>query len=147
MKKNIIYLVLSILIGVLIGSSFFYFVKVNKNYVAVFLEDGNIYFGKLSTFPRLTLNNAVFIQINQNGQLSLQRFKDAFWVPAGQIYLNKNSILFIAPLSKSSPIINFIEGSNYLQPIQPSTLPSIPSQPQSSPSSQNQLNPQQQSTE
>lgn len=115
MRKNIIYFLLVLLIGVFLGISFIYFVKTKKSYVAVFLENGNIYFGKLSTFPRLKLNNAIFLQLDQTNQVSLQKFREAFWMPKGPIYLNKDHILFIAPINESSPIINLIEDKSTLK--------------------------------
>ncbi|MCS7200766.1 MAG: hypothetical protein NZ822_01295 [Patescibacteria group bacterium] len=126
---------------------FFYILRGRQNHVAVFLNNGMVYFGKLSTFPRLKLVNPVYFQIDQNGNPSLQKFNDAFWQPKGVIYLNKNSVAFIAPLKNTSPVINFINqqsfppafwGQPQAQPQPQQPLPSqqppvqsqIPSQPQ-----------------
>ena len=127
MNKNIFYFLLAVFVGIILGIGLIYFTKGKKNYVAVFLNNGVIYFGKLSTFPRLKLTNAIFFQQDESDQLIPQRFVDAFWAPAGPIYLNSNSILFIAPLSESSPLVNFIEGQRRR------TLPLQPSQPQIQP--------------
>jgi hypothetical protein len=107
--KNLIIFLGAILIGILLGVSFIYLTKKKSNYYAVFLNNGAIYFGKLSTFPKLKLSDAIFIQVDQQGQASFQRFKDAFWGPKGTIYLNQSSILFIAPLDENSPLVNLIE--------------------------------------
>ncbi len=136
MKNNFLYFLLAVLTGALIGVGLIYLVKAKKNYVAVFFNNGAVYFGKLSTFPRLKLYNAIFVQVGQDDQLSLQRFSDAFWMPAGPLYLNKDSILFIAPLNESSPLVNLIEGKTLPQPriqppqgpIQPSASPTPPTQ-------------------
>jgi hypothetical protein len=49
-------------------------------------------------------------------------------MPKGPIYLNQNSILFIAPLGENSPLVNLIEQKQVPTPIpqQPQT-PSRPS--------------------
>jgi len=119
--KNLFIFVIAILIGVLLGVGIIFLTKKKTNYYAVFLNNGAIYYGKLSTFPRLKLSDAVFVQVDQDGQASLQRFKDAFWMPKGPIYLNRDSILFIAPIDENSPLINFIEQRQQPQPQQPQT--------------------------
>jgi hypothetical protein len=119
-KKNLILFLIAILVSVLLGPALIYLTKQRENYYAVYLNNGAVYFGKLSTFPRLKLSDAVFIQFDNQGNASVQRFKDAFWLPKGSIYLNRNSVLFIAPLAENSQLINFIEGR--LQPVQQQIL-------------------------
>jgi hypothetical protein len=121
--KNLFIFLGAILIGILLGVSLIYLTKKKSNYYAVFLNNGAIYFGKLSNFPKLKLDDAIFLQVDQQGQASFQRFKDAFWRPKGTIYLNQNSILFIAPLDENSPLVNLIE--------QRQVPTQIPQQPQS----------------
>ncbi len=130
-SKNLIYFLLAVFLGILLGIGFVSLLRAKKNYYAVFLNNGAIYFGKLSTFPRLKLDEAVFLQLDQNGQVSgVSRFKDAFWGPKGPIYLNRDSILFIAPLSETSPLVNFIEGRQVTPSPQP---PAQPNQTTTSP--------------
>ncbi len=125
--KNLIIFLGAILIGILLGVSLIYLTKKKSNYYAVFLNNGAVYFGKLSTFPKLKLSDAIFFQVDQQGQASFQRFKEAFWMPKGTIYLNQNSILFIAPLDENSPLVNLIEQrqapTQVPQQPQPSTGP------------------------
>jgi hypothetical protein len=121
--KNLIIFLGAILIGILLGVSLIYLTKKKSNYYAVFLNNGAVYFGKLSTFPKLKLSDAIFFQVDQQGQASFQRFKEAFWMPKGTIYLNQNSILFIAPLDENSPLVNLIE--------QRQAPTQVPQQPQS----------------
>jgi methionyl-tRNA formyltransferase len=122
--KNLIIFLVAILIGILLGISFIYLSKKKSNYYAVFLNNGAIYFGKLSTFPKLKLSDAIFLQFDQQGQASFQNFKDAFWRPKGPIYLNQNSILFIAPLDENSPLVNLIESfPKGILNVHPSLLP------------------------
>ena len=126
--KNFILFVVALLTGVILGLVIITLTKISNNYYAVLLNNGSVYFGKLSTFPRLKLENAIFIQVDQSGQASLQRFQDAAWMPKGPIYLNRNSIVFIAPISENSPLINLIEGRQ--APNQPSRSQIQPPQPQ-----------------
>jgi len=137
-SKNIFLLLVAIFIGILLGVSLIFFVKNKQKHYAVFLNNGAIYFGRLSIFPKLKLINPVFIQVDQNGQVSVQRFKDAMWMPEGTMYLNRDSILFVAPLDENSPLIGFIEQKQPLirqppvrqQPVQPQPQPQPQSQPQ-----------------
>jgi hypothetical protein len=113
-SKNLLIFFVAILIGVLLGIGIIYFYKNKSNYYAVFLNNGAIYFGKLSTFPRVKLDDAVFLQVDQSGNTSVYKFKDANWGPKGPIYLNRDSIVFIAPLDNNSVLINAIEGKNFV---------------------------------
>jgi hypothetical protein len=135
--KNLIIFLVAILFVILLGVSLIYLTKNKSNYYAVFLNDGAIYFGKLSTFPKLKLDDAIFLQVDQQGQASFQRFKDAFWMPKGPIYLNQNSILFIAPLGENSPLVNLIEQRQV-----PTQIPQQP-QPPTRPSTSTTSTPQQ----
>jgi hypothetical protein len=135
--KNLIIFLGAILIGILLGFSLIYLTKKKSNYYAVFLNNGAVYFGKLSTFPKLKLSDAIFFQVDQQGQASFQRFKEAFWMPKGAIYLNQNSILFIAPLDENSPLVNLIE-----QRQAPTQVPQQP-QPPTGPSTSTTSAPQQ----
>jgi hypothetical protein len=129
--KNLLIFLGAILLGILLGISLIYLTKKKSNYYAVFLNNGAIYFGKLSTFPKLKLNDAIFLQVDQQGQASFQRFKEAFWMPKGTIYLNRNSILFIAPLDENSPLVNLIEQRQV--PTQQPQQPQPPIRPTSTP--------------
>jgi hypothetical protein len=129
--KNLLIFLGAILIGILLGVSLIYLTKKKSNYYAVFLNNGAVYFGKLSTFPKLKLSDAIFFQVDQQGQASFQRFKEAFWMPKGTIYLNQNSILFIAPLDENSPLGNLIEQRQAPVPQQSQS----PTRPTSTPNS------------
>ncbi len=130
----------SIIIGILIGLGIIGVAIFIKNsyskYYAVFLNNGSIYFGKLSTFPRLKLDDAIYLVFDQQGQGSLLRFKDSLWQPKGPIYFNKDAILFIAPIDEKSNIVRLIEGQSL-------SIPQQPQQNQPTQSQQQQNQPQQ----
>lgn len=81
-----------------------------RPYVAVYLSTGDIYYGKLSYFPKLKLVNPWFIQKTQDGQLALSRFADAVWKPESEITISRDKVVFIAKLDKTSPVIDAIDG-------------------------------------
>ena len=87
-----------------------FFVFMRKSYVAVYLVTGDIYYGRMSYSPRFALENAVFLQNGEDGQLSLQKLSDAFWKPKGPMYIERDQIVFWTKLDSSSPIVSAIEG-------------------------------------
>jgi hypothetical protein len=81
-----------------------------KPYMAVYLTTGDIYFGKVSNFPCIKISDAWFLQRSEDGNLGLQKFSDAVWLPTGEIKISRDQVVFTAKLSKDSPIIQAIEG-------------------------------------
>lgn len=88
-------------------------------YTAVYLASGDIYFGRLSMFPRPKLSDAWFLQrgVNQQNQpqLGLVPFKSAFWGPTGDIYLNPQQVLFWAPVAEGSQVAQSLENPQAYQ--------------------------------
>lgn len=83
-----------------------------KPYWAVYLNTGDLYFGKLSRFPGLSLSGVLLLQRNpQDTQnpLSLAKFKEVFWGPEDKIYLNDENIVWKTKLRTDSQIIEFIK--------------------------------------
>ncbi|MEK9168346.1 MAG: hypothetical protein AAB698_00910 [Patescibacteria group bacterium] len=94
-----------------------------KSYWAVYLDTGDLYFGKLSRFSKLSLNDVWFLQRNpQDTQnpLSLTKFGNAFWGPEDKIYLNEKSVVWKTKLREDSQVVQFIKNP---QAIQPQTQP------------------------
>lgn len=85
-----------------------------SKYSAVYLKTGDIYFGELSWFPSLKLKNPWFLQsavdADNNPQVSISKFSDAFWKPVGEIYLNKNEIVFWTRIRSDSQVIPLLSG-------------------------------------
>lgn len=101
--------VLLVALGVII-----YWQKVGfeKPYWAVYLDTGDLYFGKLNKFPRLSLSDVYFLQRSPNDQqnpLSLAKFSQAFWGPEDKIYLNEKNIVWKAKLREDSQVVQFIK--------------------------------------
>jgi hypothetical protein len=102
-------IILLIILGVVI-----YWQKIGfeKPYWAVYLETGDLYFGKLNRFPRLSLSNVWFLQVNSQevqSSLGVAKFGQAFWGPQDKIYLNEKNIIWKAKLRDDSQVLNFIK--------------------------------------
>lgn len=109
-------------LGIIASAVFFLFIK-NKPYKAVYLSTGDIYFGRTSVFPNIKIKDAWFLQRSDDGNLGLQRFADAVWLPTGDININRDQVIFWTGLSKDSPIIQAIEGK--VPPQQQEAAPSL----------------------
>ena len=124
-----------IFLMVLVYVSFTDKTKVVKNpYSVVFLNTGDMYFGKLSRFPKLTLSDVWFLQIStqedQTG-FNLAKFSNAVFGPKDKMEINKKNVVWISKLADDSQVVSFILQSKdpVLQNSQPqvtapqSTLP------------------------
>lgn len=87
----------------------------NKSYTVVYLDSGEIYVGRLSTFPRLTLNDAYILQIvpdegdpTQTG-FQLMPLSSTLWAPK-TVHLNKDHIIFTAPVRDDSQVAQTLQG-------------------------------------
>jgi hypothetical protein len=75
----------------------------------VYLTTGEVYIGKLTTFPDLQLKNGYILQITKDptdekkSNFQLNPTKDTFWAPK-VLYLVKDNIVFYGPLSPESQI-------------------------------------------
>ncbi len=90
-----------------------------SSYTAVYLASGDIYFGKLYWFPSPKLVDAWLLQrsVDQQNQpqLGLVPFKNAFWKPQGDIYLNSKQILFWAPVAADSQVATALANPQAVQ--------------------------------
>ena len=82
---------------------------VKDDYSIVYLTTGEVYIGKLTTFPDLQLTNAYILQISKDekdptkNNFQLNPIKDALWAPK-KLHLVRNNISFYGPLSPDSNI-------------------------------------------
>lgn len=101
-------------IGIWVGLQFAPGANVGSSpYTAVYLTSGDIYFGNLSWFPRPHMTNVWYIQRSVNGsnqpELGMAQFKNAFWQPVDEIFLNPQQILFSANVRSDSPIAKLLQ--------------------------------------
>jgi len=112
-KSNKILLAIIIILAVaLVAIIYWQKVGFNKNYWAVYLNTGDLYFGKLNYFPKLSLSDAYLLQRNEQNQqnpFSVSKFSNAFWGPEDRIYINKDDIVWKTKLKDDSQIVNFIK--------------------------------------
>ena len=94
-------------IGIIAGVIFS---LVHRPYMAVYLATGDIYFGRVSFFPRVTIQDPWFFRRAEDGSVSLERFSDAVWMPEDMIKINRDQIVFMARISENSQIIAMMEG-------------------------------------
>lgn len=117
-KTNKILLsIIIILAAALVVIIYWQKVGFNRPYWAVYLDTGDLYFGKLNKFPKFALSNVYLLQRNQDDQknpFSVSKFENAFWAPENKIYLNEKNIVWKAKLKKDSQIVGFIESQQKL---------------------------------
>jgi|SRR3989344_2473327 len=82
---------------------------VKDDYSIVYLTTGEVYVGKLSTFPDLTLKGAYILQVTPDpadatkNNFQLNPLKDALWAPKS-LHLVRDNVVFYGPLSPESQI-------------------------------------------
>jgi len=106
----------AITILLLVFGAVIYWQKVGfeRSYWAVYLNTGDIYFGKLSLFPRFSLSDVWFLQRNADdaqNYLSIAKFDDAFWGPQDKIYINEKNIIWKTKLREDGQVFGFIRSS------------------------------------
>ena len=107
-KNNIAIAVVVVLIVLGIG---LYINKKSKDntYSVVYLTTGEVYVGKLTTFPELQLKNGYVLQVTKDAtdatknNFQLNPISDALWAPQS-LHFIKDNVVFYAPLMSNSKI-------------------------------------------
>jgi len=124
--NKILLAVVAILLVALSAVIYWQKVGFEKPYWAVYLDTGDLYFGKLNKFPRLSLSDVYFVQRNPNDQqnpLSMAKFSQAFWGPEDRVYLNEKNVVWKAKLKEGSQILQSIKSSPAAQSQPPQQPP------------------------
>lgn len=95
-----------------------------SSYYAVYLNTGDLYFGKLSTFPSMKLSDVWYLQRDQQNQLALSEFSKVLWGPRGDLKLSSDSIVWMAKISSESQILPVLKGEKIAQ--QPAAQRGVP---------------------
>ena len=111
MKDKIKWLVVLIIILVLVLVGVFgkKLGIVKDDYSIVYLSTGEVYIGKLTTFPDLQIKDTYILQITKDekdptkNNFQLNPIKDALWAPQ-VLHLVKDNIIFYGPLLSDSVI-------------------------------------------
>jgi len=82
-------------------------------YSAVYLSTGDIYFGRLTWFPKPKLTNVWFIQqsVGAEGspQFGIAPISGTFWGPESEISLNLDNVVFWTRLRADSEVVKVME--------------------------------------
>ena len=99
-----------VLVLVVVGLGFLiYKNNIDNGYSVVYLSTGEVYVGKLTTFPDLQLKNGYILVVikdekdSTKNNFQLQPIKDMFWSPKA-LHLVKDNIVFYGPLMENSKI-------------------------------------------
>lgn len=115
MNKNNI--VLAIIVVLIVVGVAFRAKKLNNDngYSVVYLRTGEVYVGKLTTFPDLQLKDGYILQVTKDTtdpnktNFQLQPIKDALWAPES-LHLVKDNVVFYGPLLATSKIAETLAG-------------------------------------
>lgn len=127
-KIFLFFLTIAVIAGIVVLAIFYKNRKSSDQkaspYSAVFLSNGQVYFGKISNVKNnyLTLSNIYYIQSptsgqsqNQNnttsGNVSLVKLGNELHGPTDEMFINSSSILFYENLRTDSKVVQSIEGS------------------------------------
>jgi len=101
-----------ILLGALVYVSFLNKIDKQLTYHAVFLNTGDMYFGKLSRFPRLALSDVWYLQVstqeNQQTGFNLAKFTNMVFGPKDKMEISKENVVWISKLTDDSQVVSFI---------------------------------------
>ncbi|MEK7116535.1 MAG: hypothetical protein AAB837_00010 [Patescibacteria group bacterium] len=134
LKKTLKMLAVIAILGAVILLAFFgkealggIFKSKSENYSAVFLTNGQVYFGKMvkNNEKEITLNNVFYIQINENAgkeeianainqaRFNLVKLGNELHGPTDELFINKSQVVFYEKLRDDSKVVESIK--NYKQ--------------------------------
>lgn len=88
-------------------------VSFDKPYMAVYLDTGEVYFGKLQYFPRLEMHDVFAIQTVVNPErpdlptAQIVPLSDSLWGPE-KLILNRDKIVFMGKVGDNSDVMKAI---------------------------------------
>lgn len=87
-------------------------------YSAVYLSTGDLYFGKLSHFPKLSLSDVWLLQRNANdaqNPFGITKFDKAFWGPEDELNIDSKNIIWTTELKSDSSLVKFFKNPTAAQ--------------------------------
>jgi hypothetical protein len=115
MRKKIIWIVVAVIILILIlgigAAAYVGWRHIsdawgNAKWYAVYLDTGDLYFGHLSHDDSLTLSDVWYVQHSTQGDPSINDFSKVSWKPEGTIKINREHIVWTAPIASDSPLLS-----------------------------------------
>lgn len=89
----------------------------SNNYSVVYLTSGEVYVGKLSSFPRMSLTDAYLIQIvkdaadSTKSSFQLSPLSKTIWSPK-VLYINDEQVIFSGPINETSQVVQTIKNES-----------------------------------
>ena len=120
--KTVMVLILGLLIATVVGAVAVLYLgggfdlKGEEPYYAVQMENGDLYFGKVSYFPKFSLRETYIVQSVQDptsplgSSLRVIPLNQATIWSANKINLNKDKVLSISEVNKESQVMKLILG-------------------------------------
>ncbi len=119
-KLSIVFAILLIASAGLTLSVFFM-----TRYSVVYLQTGDIYFGKFRLLPFPAMTDAWVLQRGTGGDVTLNPLSATIWKPAEEVHINPRQIVFWATLDPQSAVMRAIKsGGNAV------AIPTLTPQPQ-----------------
>lgn len=110
--NKILLILLAVLIVVSAGVIYWQKADFEKPYYAIYMNDGNVYFGKISHFPRFVVTNVWFLQGGSGlSELTVSRFSESIWGPEDKMYVNPDNIIWKTKLKKDSQLLSRFNGN------------------------------------
>jgi len=80
------------------------------SYYAVYLNTGDLYFGKLTRVPSLQLHEVWYLQKDAQGKsLSLAEFSKVVWGPEGALKINSDQVIWMSKIADTSEVVTLME--------------------------------------
>ena|SRR3989344_4737695 len=120
MSQNKVKILVVLVVVLVVGLVFVLFkdklkVIVKNDYSVVYLTSGEVYIGKLKTFPDFQLTDGYIFQVTKDekdpnkNNFQLNPIKDTLWAPK-VLHLVKDNIVFYGPLMSDSKIAQTLAG-------------------------------------
>lgn len=99
-----------------------------SGYWAVYLDTGDIYFGKLSVFPTVSLSDAYLLQLtgDQNNPFVFHKFSESVWGPEDRIYINRDNVVWKTRVSDASQLNQIFQNPAAFRNQQPAIGTQVP---------------------
>jgi len=94
----------------------------SPSFSAVYLRTGEIYFGKLVSFPSFGLKQVYTISFNAQSQdqpYSIQKFSKVFWGPSDFLKLNRDNVVWTTKLDPTGSLAKLFRENPELLPVNP----------------------------
>jgi len=116
-NKNLLIVFIIFILVAIMAIGIFMKSRPQDNLSVVYLSTGEIYVGKLSSFPSLSLTDAYLLQVIKDSSdpaknnFQLAPLSEALWSPR-VIYLNRDHIIFSGPMNESSRVVQAIKNGS-----------------------------------